>query len=42
VAGLGKKLKAVYSGFQVASHCWKHETAGRVADEVFMKAATDA
>ena len=40
---VGKKdLKAVYSGFQVASHCWKHETAGWVSDEEFIKAATDA
>ena len=40
---VGKKdLKAVYGGFQVASHCWKHETAGRVSDEEFIKGATDA
>ena len=40
---VGKKdLKAVYSGFQVASHCWKHETAGWVSDQAFIKAAVDA
>ena len=40
---VGKKdLKAVYDGFQVASHCWKHETAGVVTDAEFLKAATDA
>ena len=40
---LGKEeLLEVYSGFQVASHCTNHETVGRVADEVFVKAAIDA
>lgn len=40
---IGKKdLKAVYRGFQVASHCWKHETAGQVPDGDFIKAAMDA
>ncbi len=37
-----KDLKSVYGGFQVASHCWKHETVGRVPDDVFFKAAVDA
>ena len=35
-------LKEVYDGFQVASHCWNHETAGTVPDDVFLKAAVDA
>ena len=40
---VGKKdLKAVYSGFQVASHCWRHETAGMIPDADFLKAALDA
>ena len=40
---LGKKeMLEVYSGFQVASHCMKHEVAGTVPDEVFVKAAVDA
>ena len=40
---VGKKdLKAVYGGFQVASHCWKHETAGQFSDADFIKAAVDA
>ena len=40
---IGKKdLKEIYSGFQVASHCWKHETAGQVPDGEFIKAAMDA
>ena len=37
-----RDLREVYDGFQVASHCWKHETAGEVPDDVFLKAATDA
>ena len=37
-----KELKSVYDGFQVASHCWKHETVGTLPDGEFLKAATDA
>lgn len=41
--GIGKKdLKDIYEGFQVASHCWKHEVAGSVPDDEFLKAAVDA
>ena len=32
----------LYKDFQVASHCWKHECAGRVPDADFFKAAVDA
>lgn len=32
----------LYKDFQVASHCWKHECAGRVPDADFIKAAVDA
>ena len=40
---VGKKdLTTVYDGFQVASHCWQHETVGLVSDDVFLKAAVDA
>ena len=40
---VGKKdLTAVYDGFQVASHCWKHEPAGSIPDGEFLKAAMDA
>lgn len=40
---VGKKaLKHVYTGFQLASHCWKHETAGQLPDADFLKAAVDA
>lgn len=35
------ELKDVYGGFQVASHCWKHECAGYCPDEEFIKAAVD-
>lgn len=37
-----KELKRVYSGFQVASHCWSHENAGEIPDSEFLKAAMDA
>ncbi len=36
------ELTQIYDGFQVASHCWKHETVGTVSDEAFLKAALDA
>lgn len=37
-----KEMFEIYKDFQVASHCWQHETVGRVSNEVFMKAAIDA
>ena len=37
-----KELKSVYGDFQVASHCWKHEVAGVVPDDVFLQSAMDA
>lgn len=37
-----RELVDVYGDFQVASHCWNHECAGDVPDEVFLKAAVDA
>ena len=36
------ELKAVYGGFEVASHCMRHENAGTLPDEEFIKAAVDA
>ena len=36
-----KEMRQVYDGFQVASHCWKHENAGKLPDEEFLKAAMD-
>lgn len=35
-------LLQVYDGFEVASHCWRHENAGSISDEAFLKAALDA
>ena len=37
-----ENLLDVYSGFQVASHCWEHEVAGIVPDDVFLQKAVDA
>ncbi len=37
-----KEIREIYSGFQVASHCWQHEVAGAVDDEVFIAAAVKA
>ena len=40
---VGKKdLTAVYDGFQVASHCWNHESAAAVPAADFLKSAMDA
>ena len=40
---IGKKeLVEVYSDFQVASHCMRHETVGTLPDKDFLKAALDA
>ena len=37
------ELLETYDGFQVASHCWKHETVGRgISDQEFLKGAVDA
>ena len=39
---IGKKdLKTVYDGFQVASHCWNHESAAAVPPADFLKSALD-
>lgn len=37
-----KDLVKVYGDFKVASHCMKHETAGRVPLETFIRGAVDA
>ncbi len=38
-----KDVPEIYSGFELASHCWRHETLGRgVTDEEWIKAAVDA
>jgi len=36
------EIKEIYDGFQVASHCWRHENAGSIPDGDFLKAALDA
>ena len=36
------ELVKIYGGFQVASHCWKHETPTYVTDAEFIKGAVDA
>ncbi len=37
-----ESLKSTYGDFQVASHCWGHEVAGKVPHEEFMEAAVKA
>ncbi len=37
-----KELTEIYDGFNVASHCWKHETVGNVSEDEVFKAAVDA
>ena len=36
------ELREIYDGFQVASHCWNHETATWIPDDIFLKGAVDA
>lgn len=33
------ELVDIYGDFEVASHCWKHEVAGKVEDQVFIDSA---
>jgi len=35
-------FKEAYKDFPVASHCWHHENAGKIADEQFIEAAMSA
>ena len=37
-----KDLPEVFDGFEVASHCWKHENANLVPADEFIKSAIDA
>ncbi len=37
-----KDIPEVYQGFELASHCWKHENAGSVPDTDWIKSALDA
>lgn len=36
------ELRDIYGDFEVASHCWKHENAGVVEDQVFIDSAVRA
>lgn len=36
-----KDIAKVYDGFQLASHCWRHENAGMTPDADWIKAALD-
>ena len=44
--GVGKfslrDIPEVYAGFELASHCWRHENAGSVPDDQWIKSALDA
>ncbi|MBO4526675.1 MAG: polysaccharide deacetylase family protein, partial [Victivallales bacterium] len=35
------EMTEIYAGFEVATHNWRHENAGQVPDDVFIKSATD-
>ena len=37
-----REMREVYSGFQLASHCMKHEHAHKVSTENFLRSALDA
>ncbi len=37
-----KDIAGIYEGFQLASHCWKHENAGTVPGAEWIKSALDA
>lgn len=37
-----KEIKKVYDGFELASHCWGHENAGAIPDDVWIESALKA
>ncbi|MBR1609402.1 MAG: polysaccharide deacetylase family protein [Kiritimatiellae bacterium] len=37
-----RDVPEVYAGFELASHCWRHENAGSIPDADWIKAALDA
>ena len=37
-----RDIPEVYAGFELASHCWRHENAGSIPDEEWIKSALDA
>ena len=37
-----RDIPEVYAGFELASHCWRHENAGSIPDGEWIKSALDA
>ena len=37
-----RDIPEVYAGFELASHCWRHENAGSIPDDEWIKCAYDA
>lgn len=37
-----RDIAEVYQGFELASHCWRHENAGSIPDDDWLKSALDA
>lgn len=37
-----RDIPEVYAGFELASHCWRHENAGSIPDADWIKSALDA
>ncbi len=37
-----RDIPEVYAGFELASHCWRHENAGSIPDDEWIKSALDA
>ncbi len=37
-----KDIGEIFSGFELASHCWRHENAGSIPDSEWIKSALDA
>ena len=37
-----RDIPEIYADFEVASHCWRHENAGSIPDDQWIKAALDA
>lgn len=37
-----RDIPEVYAGFELASHCWRHENAGSIPDGDWIRAAVDA
>lgn len=37
-----RDIPEIYSGFELASHCWRHESAGSIPDDAWLRSALDA